>query len=112
MAISRKNSRKIVVDEVEYRWAIRHKPTYSQALGDQNILVAIELYNDPQSTLLVHFPWLRNDSWMAIHTQPSVTPKYVEQCIKDAIAQSWNPREKGDVRIEYQPAEFVKMKKV
>lgn len=103
MTLPKKGSRRIVVDNIAYRWAIRRKPTYNEALGDRNTQAAVELYDNPRSTLLVYFPWVRNDSWMTLTAQPPITPNLIEQCIREAIAGGWSPDEKGGAfQVEYQ----------
>jgi hypothetical protein len=94
MAIPKKGSRKIIVNEIEFRWRVRWKPTDSQAVCDSNMTAAIEFYENPQSVLSVEFPWVRYDAWFGVAEQP-ITPKIIEICIKNALAQGWKPNEKG-----------------
>lgn len=102
MAIPKKGSRKITVDGVDYRWTIRKKPTYSQALCQGNVLAAVELYDKPFSVLSINFPWVRYDNWFGIAEQP-VTPKHIEQCIRRAIAKGWKPEINGNAfKIEHE----------
>lgn len=96
MAIPKKGSRKIIVDDIEYRWRIRWKPSYGQGIGESNLTAAIELYENPQSPLIITFPWLRPDSWVG-KTKESVTPKDIETCVKNALSQGWKPNVKGKI---------------
>lgn len=94
MGIPKKGSRKITVDSIEYRWRIRWKPSYGQAIGESGLTASVELYEDSESTLIIAFPWLRLDAWVGFSDQP-VTPKLIEICIKSALSQGWKPNEKG-----------------
>lgn len=94
MAMAKKGSRNITVDEVPYRWRIRDRPTYSQQLGDTNLLVAVETITDGDlCTLLVDTSAFRpgNDNYPRV----SVTPAVVEAYIRLALSQGWKPGEKG-----------------
>ena len=89
MAIPKKGTRKIIVNDISYRWLIRKKPTYSQALGSK-MTVAVELYNNPRSVLSITFPWMRCDNWLN-YPVISVTPRDIETCIKNALRNGWHP---------------------
>ena len=56
MSIPKKGSRKIVVNSIEYRWSIRKKPTYGQAVDNLNsgLIAAVELYLNAGSTLPIN----------------------------------------------------------
>lgn len=90
MAIPKKGSRKIVVDDVVYRWRIRWKPSYAQECEDANLNAAAELYENPQSVLHIAFPWARYNEIFGTAVKP-VTPKYIESVIKDALKSGWKP---------------------
>ena len=94
MAILKKGSRKITVDNTDYRWTIRRKPTYSQANGWSSLTVAIELYSEPKSKLVVTFPFSRPDNWIEPHGS-AVTPKMVADSIRQAKKHGWRPSVKG-----------------
>ena len=94
MALPKKGSRKIVVDEVEYRWSIRRKPTYSQAAFDCDMTAAVELAASPGAALLITFPWARSDNWVGSKASP-ITPKHIEACITAALKEGWKPQSEG-----------------
>jgi hypothetical protein len=94
MTIPKKGSRKIIVDNIEYRWRVRHKGTYMQDVFESFLTASVELYENPQNALLVEFPWVRFDAYIGDAKQP-VTPKLIESCIKTALSQGWKPNEKG-----------------
>jgi len=94
MTIPKKGSRKIVVDNVEYRWRIRSNPTYTQGAFGDNMTAAVELYQEPKSVLIISFPWMRCDNWLGDPISP-VTPKHIEASIRQAIIEGWQPNIKG-----------------
>lgn len=95
MAIPKKGSRTITVDGVEYRWRVRSRPTYSQALAQSPLSFAVELEAEGQSTLTVRTGATRPDSWI-MPSQSLVTSASVERAIRQALAQGWNPQEAGN----------------
>ena len=90
MSLPKTGSRKITVEGVEYRWLIRKKPTYGQALNESNLSAAIELYESPRSTLVVTFPFMRPDSWIS-PSKESVKPSDIKDSITLAIQEGWSP---------------------
>lgn len=53
MALTRKRSRCITVDGIAYRWMLRGRPTYDQALGRSPLTYAVEHAESPGATLVV-----------------------------------------------------------
>lgn len=53
MAIGRKGSRRIVVDGTTYRWRLRRRPTYDQALCDRPCTYAVQHADNPGTILVV-----------------------------------------------------------
>lgn len=101
MSIPKKGSRKITVDNVLYRWTIRHKPTYTQAIGQHNVFAAVELYENPGSVLSIKFLWVSYDPYFGV-AKESVTPKCIKQCIEQAIKDGWRANENGTAfKIEH-----------
>ena len=94
MAIPKKGSRKIVVDTVEYRWTIRSKPTYSQGAFGNHMTAAVELAEKSGAVLSITFPWVRCDNWIGNPELP-VTPKDIENCIRSALQDGWQPAKRG-----------------
>ncbi|MCW3059940.1 MAG: hypothetical protein JWQ02_1761 [Capsulimonas sp.] len=95
MTLTKKGSRRIVVDGQEYRWRIPHQPTESQGCEWGNMIVAVEQFTDPGATLIIDTGRLRLDSWISPPSGNGVTPKEVAQAIRDAIAAGWKPTERG-----------------
>ena len=94
MTLPKKGSRKIVVDGNNYRWYIRKKPTYNQAIDENNLTAAVELYKNPGSTLLIDFMCPRNDSWLS-GGKVEIGPKHISIAVKQAISEGWEPDAAG-----------------
>lgn len=90
MAIPRTGSRRITVDATEYRWTVRHRPTYSQAVADSHLTVAVEASQPHGQTLHLTLPVTRCDNWLA---QPGyvVTPADIAHWIPFALSRGWTP---------------------
>ncbi|WP_417397193.1 hypothetical protein [Gimesia chilikensis] len=95
MTLSRRNSRKIVVDDREYRWSpsrdsgfmvlvVQHSSGKGKKLevvisDDQNIIVENGSYSIEYDTV----------------GKLLITPKLVETLIREALKAGWNPEETG-----------------
>ena len=99
MSVPRKGSRKIVVNDVEYLWLIRSKPTYSQECQESLMCAAVELNQKESNVLSITFPFQRPDSLMSSEKR-SVTPGMIKSCILGALSQGWKPNERGSA-FEY-----------
>jgi hypothetical protein len=95
MAIPKKGSRKIVVDNVAYRWRIRWKISDGYEAGTLN--AAVELYENPQSVLHIIFPWVKYEGHMFV--AESVTPKHIEFVIRKALKEGWQPKENKNIQV-------------
>ncbi|WP_432926673.1 hypothetical protein ACQPZZ_36580 [Microbispora sp. CA-135349] len=93
MAIPRKGSRLITVDGVAYRWRIRRKPAYGQAI-EGALTFAIELAEGPGRVLLVSLPFSRPDAWVGERTM-AVRPALVAAVVRMALGQGWDPCRAG-----------------
>lgn len=88
MAIPKKDSRKITIDGINYRWKVHWR--------DSKMSTAVELYDNPQSVLQITFPWIpKKDFWDWYEIPAIITPKIIANCIKSALSQGWKPTEKG-----------------
>lgn len=90
MAIPRKGSRLITVDGTGYRWSVRPRPSYSQALGWEPLTFAVELADAPGQVLSVRTALPRPDNWLGLRSEP-VTPRMVERTIRAARIAGWQP---------------------
>lgn len=94
MTLANKGSRQIVVDGDRFRWYIRRKPTYSQALMQTRLTVAIEHFTHPGTTLIVEMQQPHPSHWMNYPVVP-VLPSDIERLIRLGIAQGWQPTKVG-----------------
>ncbi|MBO2008168.1 hypothetical protein [Hymenobacter negativus] len=103
MSIPKKGTRKIVVGGEHYLWLIRRKATYLQAdYGDGCLHVAIELAEEPGTTLVVHTDRKHPKDWGTNEVMP-VIPSDISQWILQALELDWKPQESGpqlSVRVE------------
>jgi hypothetical protein len=95
MSIPKKGARMITVDGIQYRWRIRHQPTYVQALTQFTLSFAVELAEQPGAKLVVTMPQVRPDAWLNDTTPEAVLPSHVEQIIRQAIDLGWQPHQPG-----------------
>jgi hypothetical protein len=99
MSIPKKGARIITVDGIQYRWRIRHKPTYMQALGQSNLTFAVELAEQPGAKLVAGMIQVRPDAWLNNDTPETsaVLPSHVAQIIRQAIDLGWQPHLPGRI---------------
>ncbi|MFP2899814.1 hypothetical protein [Corallococcus sp. 4LFB] len=102
MSIPKKGSRRVRFGETDYDWRIRKKPTYSQAVADSPMLLAIQASEEgPRRVLVVNLRISRPDNWIAPHGT-GVTPAMVRDIIRRALAAGWSPLGAGPpFRFEY-----------
>jgi hypothetical protein len=95
MSIPKKGSRTIVVHGTTYRWLIRSKPTYAQALAQSPLSFAAELESLGQSSLVVNTSVSRPDAWIE-PSGVSITPNTVVRAIRRALQLGWQPEKSGN----------------
>ncbi|MFV2195562.1 hypothetical protein [Nocardiopsis sp. LOL_012] len=91
MSLVRKGSRHITVDGTGYRWRVRRRPTYAQALCEFPMTFAVELAEEPGQTLVVATQHPHPGSWLSDAPPVPVTPGIVSTAIRSALAQGWSP---------------------
>jgi hypothetical protein len=94
MSIPKKGSRQVVVDEVEFRWRVRSRPTYDQALAASPLILAVEQTERRGSVLIVDLPQPHPSNWMQ-KPAPGVTPVVVAGYIRQALTAGWQPAVRG-----------------
>jgi hypothetical protein len=94
MSIPKKGSRRVVVDDIEYRWRVRSRPTYDQALGDASLLLAIEQAGRRGAVLVVTLSQPHPSNWM-LKPSEAVTPARVAEYIRKALSDGWCPAVSG-----------------
>ncbi|WP_078960486.1 hypothetical protein [Streptomyces sp. NRRL WC-3618] len=94
MALGRKGARRIVVDGMAYRWRLRRRPTYSQALSWTPCTFAVEYADTPGTTLVVTTNQPHPSNWFGREAKP-VLPSDVADAIELALRGGWNPTAQG-----------------
>lgn len=94
MALGRKGARRIIVDGTTYRWRLRRRPTYSQALCWSPCTFAVEYAGHPGTTLVVTTNQPHASNWFQRPAEP-VLPSHVAQAIGSALRQGWTPELPG-----------------
>ncbi len=94
MALGRKGSRRIVVDGTAYRWRLRRRPTYSQALSWSPCTFAVEHADTPGTTLVVTTGQPHSSNWFG-HAAEPVRPSDVAEAVERALSRGWTPTAPG-----------------
>ncbi|MFI6690134.1 hypothetical protein [Streptomyces sp. NPDC050485] len=95
MALVKKGSRRIMVDGVTYRWMLRRRPTYSQALVWSSLTYAVEHADSPSGTILVISTNQPHPSNWLVGPGSPVLPSDVADSIRTARANGWTPEKPG-----------------
>lgn len=98
MAIAKKGSRKIVVDDESYRWLVRRKATMSQTeYGFGTLHLAVEHCDEPKCVLVIetNYPHPKDlDIEKNVIITP-IVPSKVADWIRQALASGWEPKKQG-----------------
>ncbi|WP_326694380.1 MULTISPECIES: hypothetical protein [unclassified Streptomyces] len=94
MTLGRKGSRRIVVDGTVYRWRLRRRPTYFQALAWTPCTFAVEHADAPGTTLVVTTDHPHPSNWFEREAKP-VLPSAVAQTVQLALRKGWTPTAPG-----------------
>ena len=94
MAMMKKGSRAIVVDDMPYRWRVRGRETDAQRSGDTNLHVVVEPIVEGKGVycpLDVDTSTPRPEPGEPVSVMPAVVGAY----IRLALARGWKPTEPG-----------------
>jgi hypothetical protein len=94
MALGRKGARRIVVDGTAYRWRLRRRPTYFQALAWTPCTYAVEHADAPGATLVVTTAQPHPSNWFGREAKP-VLPSAVAETIQRGLREGWTPTAPG-----------------
>ena len=94
MAIASKGSRRIVVDGQAYRWTVRPRPTYAQALGAPLGFAVQHAEAAEGQVLHVTADAARPDHWLG-EAVVAIGPERVAAAIRLALAAGWKPTAPG-----------------
>jgi hypothetical protein len=107
MALVRKGSRRIVVDGTAYRWRLRGRPTYFQALAWTPCTFAVEQADTPGMMLVVTTNQPHLSNWFGREATP-VLSSGVAQAIHLALREGWTPTAQGSAFHLDQSAGFTR----
>ena len=85
MALAKKGSRSIFVDEVQYRWKARSE-------SNNSTHVVVELYDTPQQSVVAFF---QSSLPNTPDERRAVTPATVTAVIVYALENGWNPEKRA-----------------
>ena len=105
MALVKKGSRRIVVDGRVYRWQLRGRPSYGQALCETPCTYAVEDYEQPGRTLVVTTNQPHSSNWLGRLAEP-ILPAEVARTIRLAVERGWDPTGGGAPFLLDQSASF------
>jgi hypothetical protein len=95
MAAPKSGSRRIVVDNVVYRWRIRRRATYLQSdYGSGKLHVSVELFARSGAVLVLHSDRPHPADWSTERVEP-VCPADVAAWIRLALQIGWEPTVSG-----------------
>lgn len=94
MTLALKGSRKITVDGESYRWSVRRRPTYCQALGWSPLIFVVERAEQPGALMVASLSCAHPSNWLGIPSQP-VLPGTVAVGVRQALAAGWQPSRRG-----------------
>ncbi|WP_067832796.1 hypothetical protein [Actinomadura kijaniata] len=94
MAIARKGTRWIDVDGTAYLWKVRHRPTYSQGIGESPLTFVVERVEEPGALLVVSLPCAHPANWVGLPSA-TVLPSTVAEGVRTALGRGWRPGRPG-----------------
>ncbi len=102
MTISKKSSRKIIINDNVFRWKFNPKKEHTQGT------IAIQLDERQSCKLIVILPDWR-DPWFNPYDQKpncpeQVTPSFVRLAIESSVELGWNIRGNGVFQVKYNSA--------
>lgn len=90
MGMLKKGSRLLNVDGIQYRWRVRNRPSYSQAILKSPLVLAVERADPPGAKLVVELFQAHPGNWLMAPVV-AVLPSDVESHIRSALAAGWHP---------------------
>jgi hypothetical protein len=95
MAAPKTGSRRIVVDDIAYRWRIRRRATVMQAdYGCGKLHVSVELFRRPGAVLVLHTDRPHPADWGTGEVVP-VCPVDIAEWVRLAVQAGWAPAVPG-----------------
>jgi hypothetical protein len=106
VALGKKGSRRIVIDGTVYRWRLRSRPTYDQAMCWSPCTYAVECADRSGAVLVVTTDQPHPGNWIGRPFRP-VLPTDVERAIRTALVHGWMPGQPGSPFLLDQSGDFV-----
>jgi hypothetical protein len=94
MALVKKGSRLITVDGALYRWRVRKRPSYAQALAQSPLSFAVERADRGGAVLIVTMPGAHPGAWVG-GAAASVVPSLVAAAIRRGRERGWAAERPG-----------------
>jgi hypothetical protein len=121
--LAKKSSRKLVVDDVAYRYKVSRwrrisdwKPARAglvderflaraRAFGlgsvcDVTFTIAIELFEEPVSKTIVTYHAHVIDGFLGPEQITRIQPALVAELVRQSLASGWRPSERGELRLD------------
>jgi hypothetical protein len=95
MAIRKRGSKRIAVDGILYLWQVRKRKTPEQGIGTGKTTLVIAAVLKPSRTLIIPLERTYDNYWLDFKLTQPILPNEVEQWIRQAVAQGWQPLEAG-----------------
>ncbi|WP_103867634.1 hypothetical protein [Aquimarina sp. I32.4] len=96
MAIPKKGTRKIAVNELNFRWLIRKKATYTQSdYGIGKLHIAVELEENSGTSLFIYTD-RKHPNDIGTEIVNPVKPSDIANWIKQAFELGWIPSKSGN----------------
>jgi len=89
-----RGARRILVDGVPFRWAVRRRPTYHQGNGWAPLTFVVEAADQPGAPLVVTTSAAHPGNWMGLPAG-TVRPAMVGSAIRRALDAGWRPGRPG-----------------
>lgn len=110
MSIPLRGSRRIVVGGNAYRWYLRRKPSYNQAVGETGLSVAVQAVEPvKRGVLIIDVNAPHPGNWLNLST-PEVSPRDIALWITEARLSGWKPNTGGRFHLAaaHRPAHMPK----
>ena len=106
MSLTRKGLRKITVQDNNYEWTIRKRSTSGKIYSHKKLVAAVQIETELNRGLLVVDFGVSPPNTPTNPHKTSITPKTIEEVIKKAISEGWDPHQTGTFEMIY-PLEFI-----
>jgi hypothetical protein len=96
----------VAVDGVALQWMLTSEPQWSNS-GDgyKGLCISVKVVGEARRELVIEYPYPkdRNGRPLPVPQRPPVSPKLVEETIRQALAGGWDPASRGKAFVHYVP---------